>query len=120
MNEKKVELPEAYFIVSYVAFTDAVGISLALVGLDDFFIIDALTFPVTQLYFRMRGIKGSYDLYGNVAELIPYVGALPIRTAGVLFTIWAANHPESTIAKTTQLKALKGGKPSSGKIKKAA
>ncbi len=90
--ESKISITEAMLIMMYVGATDAIGVFLALVGLDDFGILDVATFPVTQLYFRMKGVKSSYDLVGSVLEIIPYLGDLPIKTVGVAITIWADWH----------------------------
>jgi hypothetical protein len=95
-EKKKIELPETVLLLLYIVPLDVVGIILLLFGLDDFFVFDVLTFPVTQFYFRMKGVKATYDLIAGGLELIPYVGSLPIKTAGVLMTIWAANHPKAT------------------------
>jgi hypothetical protein len=93
-KEKIISLPETVLLGLYIGFTDLIGLALAFFALDDFFILDALTFPVTQFYFRMKGVKGTADLVSNGIELIPYVGALPIRTIGLFITIYMANHPE--------------------------
>jgi hypothetical protein len=93
-NEKKISLPETILLGLYIGLTDLIGIVLAFFALDDFFIIDISTFPVTQFYFRMKGVKGTADLVSNGLEVIPYVGALPIRTIGLFITIYMANHPE--------------------------
>lgn len=113
-NEPKISIVEAFLLISYIGLTDAVGLILVLFGLDDFFILDIMTFPVTQLYFRMKGIsKAGYDVAANLAELVPYIGALPIRTFGVLTVIWIDRHPEGAIAQTVEKTAekipVKGG-----------
>ncbi|MBI2514807.1 hypothetical protein HYV91_01285 [Candidatus Wolfebacteria bacterium] len=89
----KISLPETLILVMYIGFTDLLGIALVFIGLDDFWILDVLTFPVTQFYFRMKGVKAGADLASNILELVPYVGALPIRTIGLIITIYLANHP---------------------------
>lgn len=106
-NQPKISIVEAFLLTSYIALTDVIGLILVLFGLDDFFIIDVLTFPVTQFYFRIKGIKGNYDLIANLAEIIPYVGALPIRTVGVLLVIWIDRHPRGAIAQVTEKAAQK-------------
>jgi len=94
MEEKKISLPETIMLVLYIGFTDLIGLVLLFFGADDFFVLDILTFPVTQFYFRIKGVKGTADLVSNIAELVPYLGALPIRTIGLIITIYLANHPE--------------------------
>lgn len=104
---KKISMVEAILLVAYIGLTDLIGIVLVFFGLDDFFILDILTFPVTQLYFRMKGVKATADLVTNILELIPYLGALPIRTVGLIITIYIANHPKSLASQTAQ---VAGGK----------
>jgi hypothetical protein len=108
-KEKIISLPEAIILTTYIGITDLIGIVLIFFALDDFFIIDALTFPVTQFYFRIKGVKGTADLISNILELIPYVGALPIRTIGLLITIYMANHPEKLkfVPSVEALKSMK-------------
>ncbi len=109
-EQKKIELPEAILLLLYIVPLDIVGLILVFAGLDDFFILDILTFPVTQFYFRMKGIKCTYDLVASTLEVIPYVGSLPIKTAGVAITIWMANHPK-TVAPVTKATQLAKGSP---------
>src|SRR3989344_7691331 len=106
-DQKKVSLPEAIMLILYIGGLDLVGLLLIFIGLDDFGIIDILSFPVTQFYFRIKGIKATTDLVGNLIELIPYVGALPIRTITLLITIYAANHPEKIGAMGSLMSAAK-------------
>ena len=105
--EPKISLPIAFLLVCYIALTDIIGLIIVFFGLDDFWILDLLTFPITQLYFRMKGIGAEYDLSMNLLELIPYVGALPLRTIGVCMVIYADRHPESQIAQKIQSLAQK-------------
>ena len=109
-GNKIISLPESILLIMYIGFTDLVGLVLIFFALDDFFILDILTFPVTQFYFRMKGVKGTADLISNGLELIPYLGALPIRTIGLIITIYLANHPEK----------MQSSHPAVAKILKAA
>ncbi len=104
---KKISIVESLLLVMYIGLTDLIGIVLVFFGLDDFFILDILTFPVTQLYFRMKGVKATANLVSNILELIPYVGALPIRTIGLIITIYLVNHPKMPVAQIAQ---VAGGK----------
>ena len=94
-EQKKISLPETIVLMLYIVPLDIVGLILVFFGLDDFLILDILTFPVTQFYFRMKGVKSTYDLIAGICELIPYIGALPIKSIGVGITIWMANHPRA-------------------------
>ncbi|MEK7481853.1 MAG: hypothetical protein AAB464_00320 [Patescibacteria group bacterium] len=95
-DQKKISLPEIILLNLYIIPLDIVGLVLVFFGLDDFWIIDILTFPVTQFYFRMKGVKAGADLAASIVELIPYVGALPIKSIGMNITIYLANHPKAT------------------------
>ncbi|HDH31260.1 MAG TPA: hypothetical protein ENH26_00610 [Candidatus Wolfebacteria bacterium] len=95
-NEKCISLPESILLIMYIGFTDLIGIILIFFGLDDFLILDLITFPVTQFYFRIKGVRSTYDLATNILECIPYLGALPMRTVGLIITIYLANHPTTT------------------------
>lgn len=77
----KISNIEAFLIMCLVLLADIVELVLALFLLPDFWIPDIITFPITQIYFRMKGVRGDYALIGNLLELIPYVSALPMRTA---------------------------------------
>jgi hypothetical protein len=90
----KISIAEAILLLMYIGATDLVGFLLIFIGLDDFFILDLLTFPVTQIYFRIKGVRAGYDLVMNALELIPYLGVLPLRTIGVAIVIWKDRHPE--------------------------
>ncbi len=94
MEDKKISLPETILLNLYIIPFDILGLVLVFFGVDDFWIIDILTFPVTQFYFRMKGAKASADLVASVVELIPYVGALPIKSIGMNISIYLTNHPE--------------------------
>jgi hypothetical protein len=118
-HNPKISFIESIFLIMYVGITDIIGIILVLFGLDDFFILDVLTFPVTQLYFRMKGVRGMYDLIGNLLELIPYIGALPLRTIGVIMVIWRDHHPKSKITKINQI-SQKIKNPSQKSMRQAA
>ncbi len=93
----KISIAEAILLLMYIGATDLVGFLLVFVGLDDFFLLDLLTFPVTQIYFRMKGVKGKLDLVMNALEVIPYVGFLPLRTIGVAYIIWKDRHQEEVV-----------------------
>lgn len=97
--EKKISLPEIILLNLYIIPLDLISLVLVFFGLDDFWIIDILTFPITQFYFRMKGAKAGADLAGSIAELIPYVGALPIKSISMNITIYLTNHPPKIMEK---------------------
>lgn len=93
-REKKIILAETLLLNMYIIPLDILGLLLIFIGLDDFWIIDLLTFPVTQFYFRIKGARAGADLAASILELIPYVGALPIKSVGLNLAIYLTNHPE--------------------------
>jgi hypothetical protein len=56
--------------------------------------IDLITFAIIQFWLIMKGERGLWALSANLLEMIPYVNALPLRTFGVILTIYLANHPK--------------------------
>lgn len=95
------------FLLVYAALLDVIDIILKFAALDDFWILDALWFPVTQIYFRIKGVNGTYNVVMSGAELIPYVGALPLRVVGCWMVIYADKHPEKA-AVITKVATLTG------------
>lgn len=122
-HEPKISTVEAFALISAAGLIDATGIALVIFGLDDFFLLDIVG-ATSQLYFRMKGVsKAGLDLATTTGEAIPYVGALPLKTLGILVVIWADRHPESAVAKITEKAATKipakGIKTPVGGLKKA-
>mgnify|MGYP001574548836 CR=1 FL=1 len=87
-NGPKITGVEAFLLLVFVGFLDLIGVLLLLIGLDDFFLLDSGT-AATQFYLRRKGVKATYDLAMGLVEMIPYVGALPLKTIGVIMVIWA-------------------------------
>ena len=90
----KISYIEAFLIMAVVILADLVELVLVFFGLPDFWIPDIISFPITQIYFRMKGVKGELALVGNLLELIPYVSALPMRTALVAAVIVIDRSPK--------------------------
>ena len=98
-REPKFSITEIVLITPYYLLSDAIGIILVFFGVDDFFILDAIRFPVSQIYLRIKGVAGTATLVSNLLEVIPYVGALPCASVGWFITIYIDRHPESIAAK---------------------
>lgn len=88
---KPISLAEILLIGQIVLWSDIIGFII----IEDFGLIDIFIFPMTQFYFRYKGVKSTYDLIGNIAECIPGVGILPLRTIAFGITVFAANHPKA-------------------------
>lgn len=99
-KDPKISLPEALIVLSFIMMVDLLELLLLFVGMDDFWITDALAFPTTYLYLRWKGVRGAYVLFTGAWELVPYLGWLPARTIGFLLTIWADRHPKKAQSMT--------------------
>jgi len=69
-------------------------------------VVAAFMFPVTQIYFRLKGVKGVYGLVGNLIELIPFLSVLPAYTFAFAATIYIDRKPESAAAKAVEKAAI--------------
>lgn len=90
-QQSRIGILAILLFTPYLLLLDVIDILLLFLGLDDFWILDLLSFPVTQFYLRWKSARSTYNLVGNLLELIPYVGKLPWRTVGFLLTVWATN-----------------------------
>lgn len=102
-NQPKISIAEAILLLMYIGATDLIGMILFLFGLDDFGIIDLLTFPVTQFYLRIKGVRANFDLIMGIMEVIPYLGALPFRTIGIAVVVWQDRRSNSEPIKSVTL-----------------
>lgn len=92
--EPKISIPEAIVAGGMILLADGIELLILFLGLDDFWISDAIAFPITQLYLRLKGVKGTMSLAANIIELIPYVGWLPLRTLGFIGVVYMDHHPK--------------------------
>ncbi|MEK7110873.1 MAG: hypothetical protein AAB867_03400 [Patescibacteria group bacterium] len=113
-QEPKISLSEALIVGAVPVFFDVFEIVLLFFALDDFFIFDTIYFPASWLYFRLRGVSAISSVVGNVLEMIPYIGWLPLRTASFIMIVWADHHPRAAgeimkVAKVTGVGVVAGG-----------
>lgn len=91
-NQPKILLAEALIVGPlFFIIPDLIELTLLFFGLDDFWLSDMYSFATSQIYLRLKGIKTTYTLITNVLEMIPYVGALPLRTIGFIITYYIVN-----------------------------
>ena len=107
----RISLIAVLLFTPYLALLDLVDVILLLVGADDFWITDVLSFPITQFYFFWKGARSTHNLVTNVLELLPYVGKLPWRTVGFLLTVRATNRRAARGVAPTQSEAGARGEP---------
>ena len=98
----KISMVEGFLLVSFALIADALNWIPVLN-----WVITVVTLPSYQIYFMIKGVKGYYNLAGNLAELLPVLSALPAITAGVVATIIVDRVSASRLGKI----ALKPTKP---------
>ena len=102
--EPKMSLLVAGLLMAVFITLDVVDIALKFAGLDDFFIVDAISYMfLVPYYFYYKYVKkadfSGHNVIMSLIELVPYVGTLPLRSIGLGITIWIDRHPEGRIAK---------------------
>ena len=100
--QPKISVVEIVFITPLFVLTDAIGVVLGLMGMDDIFILDIVRTIPSQTYLWLKGVRGTHMLIANLAEAVPYLGALPLATVGWLATVWIDRKPEGVAAKAVQ------------------
>lgn len=96
MKDKKISIVEVVFILPLVMFLDTVEFFTA-DGSSLLVFLEGGVFASLQGYLLARGVhlkSHKRMLAGNVIELIPAVGAAPIRTIAFIAAVYAANRPE--------------------------
>lgn len=89
---KNIPLPEAIFVGGIIFIVD-----IADVFVGEFFVTDILAWSI-NLYLKMKGVKQTYAVIGNILEFVPFLGLLPLRTAAFIAVVYAVNHPEKFAA----------------------
>ena len=88
-NQPKISTTEAVFLIMAAIIADSIN-WIPVVN----WIVAAVMFPVTQIYFRMKGVKATYALVGNIIEMIPILSALPAYTFSIAAVIYFDRHPK--------------------------
>ena len=117
-HEPRLSLIAVGIIAAWFAIADIIDIVLKFFALDDFWILDILTWPIAALYFKLKGVSQTYNTVCGALELVPYVGALPMRTFGIIMVAYLDRHPKleaAVLAVGSKLPSAKRGKPT-GKL----
>jgi len=81
-----------------------------------------ISWPITEYYFAQKNLKvpniRKWIRATNLGDVIPFIGALPLKTIGLLAAIYVAWHPESKISKSVQ--ALEAATSAKEAAKKAS
>jgi len=106
--EPKINLVIGIILLTIFFILDIVDIILKFAGLDDFLIVDIISYLFLVPYFFYYKYIKKADFSGHTVimsliELIPYIGTLPLRTIGLGMTFWIDRHPEGRIAKGTHV-----------------
>ncbi|TSC59777.1 MAG: hypothetical protein LiPW15_797 [Parcubacteria group bacterium LiPW_15] len=94
----KISTVEGIIVLFLLLVLDTVEFVIVFVGLDDFGITDLLGSPIF-LYLNMKGVPPARQLIAWLIEIFPYLGWLPLKSAGWGLTWWADAHPKSLAAK---------------------
>ncbi|MEK7114501.1 MAG: hypothetical protein AAB832_00335 [Patescibacteria group bacterium] len=113
-EDKKISLPEIIIMVMIVGGADLfdvfVGLAAAVPVIGQILLfgnwfVDIFVLAIVQFWLIMKGgigfRKQATVLVGNLAEMIPFLDILPIRTAALLVAIYMINHPGITEAVKT-------------------
>jgi hypothetical protein len=97
-HQPKISIPEAMLLMIIAIIADLIG-WIPIVN----WVVAIFMFPITQLYFRLKGVKGFFSLIGNLAELIPVISALPAYTFSIGATLLIDRSPrlQEKLTKTT-------------------
>ena len=93
---KRIGLVEAFLMLFIAVILDLINIIIIFIGLDDFFILELISFPLYGLWFHFKGGQWTHSLRGSIIEAVPYLGWLPFYTFFVYRAIKFTNHPEKT------------------------
>ncbi|TSC82826.1 MAG: hypothetical protein G01um101420_8 [Parcubacteria group bacterium Gr01-1014_20] len=92
-HEPLISLVEILIIAPYILVIDIIGILLAFLALDDFFILDILMLPVLG-YLWFKGVPLTRYVSSAIGEAIPWIGDLPLYSVGFILTIVADRNPK--------------------------
>lgn len=99
-HQPKISIVESVFLILFIAVADILELVSELldevvIGVILSWVIDIISIIVVQFYLRFKGVKGVYSLVTNIAEFIPVLSALPLRTFGIIATIIVDRVPEA-------------------------
>jgi len=97
-QNSKIGFLAIFVLMGWGILSDIIGIIILFIGLDDFFILDILNIPVF-IYFHIKNVDKTPMYVPTLIEIIPWIGALPMRTVGILGVIVVTNWPDSGLAK---------------------
>ena len=82
MNQPKISLIEAFFLLAFALISDLIN----WIPIINIFVTIG-TLPAFWFYFTLKGVKNRANLVGNLIEFVPALSVLPAITAGILLTI---------------------------------
>ncbi len=118
IEKKRISFVEAMFMVLLVTLpldTVEVLVNLLIPGISIILIPwDLAVLGIVQFYLHIKGGRWEHALVGNVAEMLPIIDFLPIRTVTFMISVYKTNHPKggliSRIAEKTKMgKGIKEG-----------
>jgi len=120
MNKSKIGLIEATFVVGIVALVEILEVILTFafgVGEVVKWLVNIAVWLPVQFWLMFKGARGDLYAISILIEFIPFLNALPIKTALLIATIYIHNHPESVVSETVHKASFKAHKGGSKKVR---
>lgn len=99
--EPKISTAEAILLIIFALIADVINL-IPLINI----LATVITFTLTQLYFRMKGIKATFNMVMQFLEFIPVISALPLTTVGVIVVI-ILDHNQKAVSDITNTEEKK-------------
>ncbi len=99
----KIGLIESFILVGFVAVAEILELIVTFaIGPGEVvkWLMNIIVWLPVQFWLLFRGARGDLYALSVLIEFIPFINALPIKTALLITTIYIHNHPESAAAKT--------------------
>ena len=95
MEDKKINIVEAGVVVCALLLTElfemAITFLLPAVGELIKWMTNIVIWIPIQFWLRIKGMRQDYYAAASLVEFIPFLNALPIKTAALLITIYIHN-----------------------------
>ena len=101
--KKKFSFPEALIMLLMTFTADSVEILVMTMGVIPIitpisigvsWLINTFVLGALLLWFIIKGERGLWAISGSLLEYVPFLNALPLRTATCALAIYIANHPK--------------------------
>lgn len=94
--ERRIDAVDGFVVGAYALALDCIGILIIALGGEDLGILDTAGAPI-NFYFWVKGIPKiirKWSDWTSIAEIVPFVGVLPLKFIGVLVVLYYDSNPE--------------------------